>query len=123
MCRYTFYDVINNAEIEYRNLYLKTVGQMTARMHELGIYPLDYSGGNILLDVIDGNVIFELVDLNRMSFGRIDIEKGCKGFERLNVEPEALDIMAKEYARERGFDASKCMDLVKKYRWIKHQKG
>lgn len=123
LCRYTFYDVINNAEIEYRNLYLKTVGQMTARMHELGIYPLDYSGGNILLDVIDGNVIFELVDLNRMSFGRIDIEKGCKGFERLNVEPEALDIMAKEYARERGFDASKCMDLVKKYRWIKHQKG
>ena len=122
VCRYTFYDVINNKNLENRNLYLKHVGVMTAKMHEAGIYPLDYSGGNILLDVIDGKVQFELVDLNRMAFGKVDVNKGCKGFERLNVEPEALEIMALNYARERSFDVEKCIELVKKYRWYKHNK-
>ena len=94
---------------------------MTAKMHAAGIYPLDYSGGNILLDVVDGIPQFELVDLNRMVFRNIDIDKGCRGFERLNVEPEALAIMAREYARERGFEEKKCVELVQKYRWHKHQ--
>ncbi len=121
-CRHTFYDVIDNVELENRELYLRHVGCMTAKMHEAGIYPLDYSGGNILLDVVGGEPQFELVDLNRMSFGRIDMDKGCRGFERLNVEPAALKIMAQEYAKERGFDEAECVELVQKYRWHKHQK-
>ena len=121
-CRYTFYDVIENKNLENRELYLRLVGKMTARLHQEGIYPLDYSGGNILLDVVDGKPQFELVDLNRMSFGNIDLDRGCRGFERLNVEPEALTIMAKEYAKERGFDETKCIELIQKYRWHKHQK-
>ncbi len=121
-CRHTFYDVIDNLELENRELYLRHVGRMTAKMHEAGIYPLDYSGGNILLDMVDGELQFELVDLNRMSFGDIDIDKGCRGFERLNVELGALAIMAKEYAQVRGFDEEKCVELVQKYRWYKHQR-
>ena len=121
-CRYTFYDVIDNLLLENRDLYLRHVGRMTAKMHELGIYPLDYSGGNILLDVVDGQPQFELVDLNRMVFGNVDIDRGCKGFERLNVEPTALDIMAREYARVRNFDMDRCCELVRKYRWYKHKK-
>lgn len=121
-CRYTFYDVIDNPALENRDLYLCCVGRMTAKMHAAGIYPLDYSGGNILLDVVDGEPQFELVDLNRMAFGKIDMDKGCRGFERLNVEPIALKIMAQEYAKERGFDEAKCVELVQKYRWYKHQK-
>lgn len=121
-CCYTFYDVIDNPTLENRDLYLCCVGRMTAKMHAAGIYPLDYSGGNILLDVVDGEPQFELVDLNRMAFGKIDMDKGCRGFERLNVEPIALKIMAQEYAKERGFDEAKCVELVQKYRWYKHQK-
>lgn len=121
-CRYTFYDVIDNVKLENRELYLRCVGRMTAKMHEAGIFPLDYSGGNILLDVVEGEPQFELVDLNRMSFGRIDMDRGCRGFERLNVEPSALAIMAQEYAKERGFDEAKCVELVQQYRWHKHQK-
>ena len=121
-CRYTFYDVIDNENLENRELYLRHVGKMTAKMHNLGIYPLDYSGGNILLDMLDEQPQFELVDLNRMQFGEVDIDKGCRGFERLNVEASALKIMAQEYAKERGFDENKCIELVLKYRWYKHQK-
>jgi hypothetical protein len=50
------------------------------------------------------------------------MDKGCRGFERLNVEPSALAIMAQEYAKERGFDEAKCVELVQQYRWHKHQK-
>jgi hypothetical protein len=57
-----------------------------------------------------------------MSFGDIDIDKGCRGFERLNVELGALAIMAQEYAQVRGFDEEKCVELVQKYRWYKHQR-
>ena len=121
-CRYTFYDVIDNKDLENRELYLRHVGKMTARLHQEGVYPLDYSGGNILLDVVGDEPQFELVDLNRMSFGEVDLDKGCRGFERLNVEPEALRIMAQEYAKERGFDESQCVELIQKYRWHKHQK-
>ena len=121
-CRYTFYDVIDNKDLENRELYLRLVGKMTARLHQEGIYPLDYSGGNILLDEVDGELQFELVDLNRMSFGRVDLDRGCRGFERLNVEPDALKIMAQEYAKERGFEESVCIELIQKYRWYKHQK-
>ena len=121
-CSYTFYDVIDNVKLENRELYLRCVGRMTAKMHEAGVYPLDYSGGNILLDVVEGEPQFELVDLNRMSFGRIDMDRGCREFERLNVEPSALAIMAQEYAKERGFDEAKCVELVQQYRWYKHQK-
>ena len=121
-CRHTFYDVINNPSLENRDSYLRCVGRMTAKMHDAGIYPLDYSGGNILLDMVDGTPQFELVDLNRMVFGNIDIDKGCRGFERLNVEHEALSIMAREYARVRNFDEDRCVELLQKYRWSKHQK-
>ena len=120
-CRQTFYDVIDNVGLDNRELYLRYVGRMTAKMHEAGIYPLDYSGGNILLDVVGAEVQFELVDLNRMSFGKIDMDKGCRGFERLNVEPSALKIMAQEYAKVRGFDEAECVELVQKYRWSKHK--
>jgi glycosyltransferase involved in cell wall biosynthesis len=121
-CRHTFYDVIDNPSLANRDTYLRCVGRMTAKMHDAGIYPLDYSGGNILLDMVDGEPQFELVDLNRMAFCNVDIHKGCRGFERLNVEPEALAVMAREYARERHFDEQLCVELLQKYRWSKHQK-
>ena len=114
--------MIDNKDLENRELYLRHVGKMTARLHQEGVYPLDYSGGNILLDVVGDEPQFELVDLNRMSFWEVDLDKGCRGFERLNVEPEALRIMAQEYAKERGFDESQCVELIQKYRWHKHQK-
>lgn len=122
VCRYTFYDVIDNDQLPHRAEYLAETGRMTALLHEAGYYPLDYSGGNILLDFLDGKVLYQLVDLNRMRRGAVGIDLGCRGFERLNVEPAALDIMATAYAAARGFDPEQCKCLIRQYRWKKHQK-
>ena len=124
-CRYTFHDIIAHPDAEFYYLYLVHVAALTAHLHEAGLYPLDYSGGNILLDASTTdagyNLLTDLVDLNRMEFGPVDIHKGCRGFERLNASPEALTIMAKEYARLRNFNPETCTQLILKYRWHKHQ--
>ena len=49
------------------------------------------------------------------------MSEGCRGFERIDVEPEMLEIIARAYATARGFDEAKCINLVKKYRWRKHK--
>lgn len=118
----TFNDIINNKELPQRAEFLRFVGEQTAQMHLAGFYPLDFSGGNILLDCCKGQFKWQIVDLNRMSFGVVNMDSGCRGFERLNVEPDALAIMATAYAEKRGFDAEECIKLVQQYRWKKHFK-
>lgn len=118
--RYSFYDVIDNKNLPHREEYLTFIGEKAAEMHEKGIYPLDFSGGNILIDFIDGVPVWQMVDLNRMKFHNVNQEMGCKGFERLNLEPEALDTIAVAYAKHRGFDADVCKKLLRQYRWKKH---
>ena len=48
-----------------------------------------------------------------MSFGEIDIKKGCKNFERLDGDAKMLTIMGKEYAAARGFNEEECIALIK----------
>jgi len=62
-----------------------------------------------------------LIDLNRLKFGKISKTAGCRNFERLNLEPEALKTMAEEYAVARGFEKQECVELVQRYRWKKHK--
>lgn len=93
---------------------LEEIGRTTARMHEQGFLHKDYSAGNILFrDEIP--VPVEIIDLNRMRFHPIDMETGCRNFERLPGTPDMFSIMGKAYARERKFDEKKCISLILKF--------
>ena len=121
-CRYVMKDVIKNRDFECREYVFEEFGRFTAEIHDKGIYHKDYSMGNILFDFTNDGVDFQLVDLNRISFKKyISLEEGCRGFERIDVESEVLEIIARSYAIARGFDEKKCIELVKKYRWRKHK--
>lgn len=121
-CKYVIKDVIKDRNFNDREYIFSQFGKFTAEIHEKGIYHKDYSMGNVLFDISGEDVIFQLVDLNRISFKKsISLEKGCRGFERIDVEPKILEIMARSYAIARGFDEKRCIDLVKKYRWRKHK--
>lgn len=102
------------------------LGRYTARLHEAGIYHCDYSPGNILFDCdAQGKVVFTLVDINRMQFGRVSLEKGCANFARLWGKREFFRLVAREYAAGRGFDPEVCERRVMHYRdgfWRKHAK-
>jgi hypothetical protein len=80
----------------------------TARLHDAGIYHLDYSNGNILYTPeANGGFRFELVDLNRIRFCHVSRRMGCKSFHRLDMSVEMLRIVAGEYARRRNLDIEK----------------
>ncbi len=114
-CTHTFNDLITQPD---NTEALTAIGCFTAAMHEAGALHRDFSGGNILFDD-DGRV--EIIDLNRIRWCRhIDLQTGCKNFERLNIRREALTVMATAYAEARGFDADECVRYVLSHRWKKH---
>jgi glycosyltransferase involved in cell wall biosynthesis len=120
-CRNQFSDLIKNIEFPDRNNILKAIGRFTATLHEKGVLHQDYSAGNILFQIKDEKIEIELIDLNRIKFGYVDLENGCRNFERLNTNAESLKIMAKEYAVNRGFDPQVCIDNILNMRWKKHK--
>ena len=120
---HTFNDLIDNHSFPNRSLILQHIGRFTALMHQKGLYHQDYSGGNILFACTPPLVHIEVVDLNRMLTAQhINMQQGCRQFERLPVEPEALDIMARAYAETMAFDPDQCCTLVRQMRWWKHKR-
>ena len=91
---------------------IKAFAHYTARLHEAGFLHHDYSPGNILFDYIDGSYRFSLVDLNRLEFGKVSMKRGCANFKKLWGKKDFFLLLAKEYARIRGFDEQKCIDLI-----------
>ena len=121
-CKHTFNDLIGNPTFPFRTEILTAIGEFTARLHEAGIRHQDYSGGNILFEYCDGKVAIELIDLNRLKFGKVNLLAGCRNFERLNIDADALRIMAKAYALARDFDVQLCSNSIIQMRWKKHVK-
>ena len=70
----------------------------------------------------DGKVAIELIDLNRLKFGKVNLLDGCRNFERLNIDADALRTLAKAYAVARGFDVQLCTNSIIQMRWKKHVK-
>ena len=112
-CPYTFRDLREKTFPREREI-LEAIAVVTARMHEHGFLHRDYSAGNILFRDDMPEIEVELIDLNRMSFGQVGMEKGCRNFERLSCPDRMLKVLADTYARERGFDAESCFRLMRR---------
>jgi hypothetical protein len=68
-----------------------------------------------LYEINKNEVLLQVIDLNRMRFGRVGRKKGCKNFERLCLNDEILSRIAEEYAEVRSFDKTICVEEVLKY--------
>ncbi|MDR1406490.1 MAG: glycosyltransferase [Tannerella sp.] len=106
-CPFTYRDFATRS-FPRRDEILEAIARTTARMHECGILHKDYSAGNILFDDAPDTIPVEIVDLNRMSFGKVGLTKGCRNFERLPATTAMKAVMAACYARERNFDVRTC---------------
>lgn len=106
-----FYE-FGNADVEHCKDVVVAFAQYTAKLHQAGIMHRDYSPGNILFDKIDGKYRFTLVDINRMSFGKISVEMGCANFARLWGQKAFFELLAKEYAKARHADEANCTERV-----------
>lgn len=95
----------------------RDLATFTAHMHDKGILHKDYSPGNILWQRDDdGSCRFSLVDINRMHFGKVSMEEGCRNFRRLWGNKMFFEECAKTYAAARGMDEKKCVELTLKAR-------
>lgn len=109
-CPYTrrFYE-FGDADINDCEDIIRAFTRRTAAFHEAGMLHRDFSPGNILFDRVDGSWKFAIVDINRMSFGSIGVERGCRNFARLWGQPALFAVIADEYARARGADPELCL--------------
>lgn len=110
-CLYDYYNLFER-DFERIESILRAVGKTTAQMHKNNFFHDDYTGGNILFNDSKEEIHIELIDLNRMSFKKIDIKQGCKNFEKLRATKKMLEIMGEAYAKERGYDKNKCISLI-----------
>jgi serine/threonine protein kinase len=77
---------------------LRQLAHYTYKLHQKGIYHIDYTLGNILYKKDKVNYQFALVDNNRMKFGSLYFKSGIKNMERLWLTNDQLSIIAREYA-------------------------
>ena len=120
-CPYTFNQLIEAPTFPNRRAILEAIGCFTARLHRRGILHRDYSGGNILFNA-DGSRV-EVIDLNRISFCQhLSRKQRLRNFERLNIDREALQIMANAYAQAMNEDARQDAEYIISHRWYKHVK-
>lgn len=116
-CPY-IYDNLFTQQFDYAEEVFRAIGKVTARLHEHGYAHKDYGRANILFQKTPNGITIEIVDLNRMYIGPIDMKTGCKNFERLPATPQMHRWMAEEYAKTRNFDVEKCFELMRAYRSV-----
>jgi serine/threonine protein kinase len=88
----------------------------TAHMHDAGVMHRDYSPGNILWCKDAEGYHFSIIDINRMYFGPVDMQHGCANFARLWGPKQFIEVLAKAYAQQRGFDEEQAVKITMKYR-------
>lgn len=120
--QHTFYE-FRDGKITGKEDLIKSFARFSANMHDAGVLPLDYSPGNILYDHTNDGWQFELVDLNRMHFGKVSAQQGCRNFCRLWGKTDFFEVLASAYAKERHIDAKKCHEWIldaRKRFWARH---
>lgn len=121
---HTLYELGDAREGTYEEM-ADALGRFTARMHDREVLHLDYSPGNILWDKDDTGYHFAVVDINRMRFGKVNMEDGCAALRRLWGPKRFIELIARSYARARGFDEDEAVRLTMQARtafWTRYSK-
>lgn len=120
----TLYEIGNAKEGTYEEL-AEELGAFTAKMHEKDVLHKDFSPGNILYKVEGKTYLFTIVDINRMQFGSVNMQQGCRNFARLWGPKRFIILAVESYARSRGFNVDTCVNIAlqERYRfWKAYQK-
>lgn len=111
--REMFY-LFGDGKTEEREDLLTAFAQLTAHMHNKGIMHLDFSPGNILYGKKDNQWLFNIVDINRMYFGKVSPRMGCRNFARLWGGHAFVEHIARIYAQERHLNTQYCLNEILK---------
>lgn len=96
---FTIRELIHDPLFPERDLIVEQFAAFTFKLHEAKINFLDHSPGNTLI-VNNGNGKYEfyLIDLNRMKFESLSIEKRMDNFKKMWLSKQMIKVVAKKYA-------------------------
>ena len=119
ICEYTDYAPIK--ELFARPLcdiipYLRDFARFAHNQHKEGIYHGDFNVSNTLFKITDSGCSFSMIDSNRMKFGKYSYKKGLFNMRRMNLPVELFGVVAAEYAKEAGVNASEVLKYMSRYR-------
>lgn len=105
VCTYTDYAPVKEVfalPVEESAEGIRQFARWAYRLHRDGIFPGDFNDSNILLKHVPEGIDFQIIDINRMKFGRYTLNKGIRNMQRLQTPPEKMGILAAAYAKEAG---------------------
>ncbi len=112
--------VLKDAAFADRERIFKEFAGFSYKLHEAGVYHVDYSPGNVLIKKEDNHYTFMIVDVNRMEFMKFTDELRMKNLSRFSASAEDTKIIAKFYAEVAGIDVNWAVERLKFYH-EKHQ--
>ena len=122
--KHTFYEFGDAKESTNEDI-ANELGRFTAIMHDREVLHRDFSPGNILWDRDGEGYHFAVVDINRMRFGKVEMEEGCANLCRLWGPKRFIELIARSYAKCRGFDEDEAVRLTMQARtafWTRYQR-
>ena len=108
---FTMADVRDNNPTDKKEV-LEAFSQFTYELHQKGVWHVDYSGGNILINKTDKSYNFSLVDINRMEFKTTSDYQGLENFNKLWLSEDDLAVIARTYASIAGLDADRAIKEI-----------
>jgi len=108
---FTMADVRDNNPSDKKEI-LEAFSKFTYELHQKGVWHVDYSGGNILINKTDNGYDFSLVDINRMEFKTVTDYEGLENFNKLWLKEEDLILLAQSYAELAKLDTQKAIEEI-----------
>jgi hypothetical protein len=112
---YTDFNPLSSVIGNDQGLLIRDLVRFTYRLHQHGIYHMDFSNGNILCKRENDGFQFSLIDNNRMKFGKFDYARRLKNFRQLGLTNIQLINVAEEYARLEHSNEIKTIEQIFHY--------
>jgi hypothetical protein len=103
---------VRDDNIDNKNEILEAFAKFSYTLHKKGVWHVDYSGGNILINRTDNTYEFSLVDINRMEFKTITSYDGLKNFNKLWLDENDLKTIATAYAKVAKLDEKEAIRKI-----------
>jgi hypothetical protein len=112
---FDFRALIHDPLFEDRRFILEQFTEFCFQLHENNVNFLDHSPGNTLIVKRDNNYDFYLIDLNRMRFESMSLEKRMENLKRLWLSKLMIHIISKRYAELTNKQLYEVQDVLLKH--------
>lgn len=112
---FDFRALIHDPLFEDRRNILEQFAEFCFQLHENNVNFLDHSPGNTLIVKRDQHYDFYLIDLNRMRFEAMDLDKRMENLKRLWLSKQMIHIISKRYAELANKELHEVQDVLLKH--------